>query len=423
MRRAWITYVQAASNTIIQLKLSKAADEGAKPIRQPERHLNPTILEVVKKEVSRLLEADIIYPISDDLLEHCIEVFMDDFSVYGDSFDLCLDNLAKDFSKVALPLSRLLQKDVEFDLSEECMEAFDKIKIALTQAPIVRGPDWSRPFEIMCDLSNYAVGVALTQREGKNPYVIGYVFKTLDGAQSNYTTTEKELLAIVFALDKFRAYLLGSVDYVSKWVEAILTRTDDANDAGLMKKYDIIHKVATAYHPQTNSQAEVSNREIKRILEKIVKPHRKDWSSKLGDALWAYRTAYKTPIGMSPFWKLQLVELECLRLEAYKNSRLYKERMKVVHDENIIRREFRAGELVLLYNSRLRLMPGKLRWEGPYRVEKAESYGVYHLRHPSSPNIFKVNDHRLKLYHGEKMKSNKEVKVFLLEDAPEGEEI
>ncbi|XP_016173570.1 uncharacterized protein LOC107616084 [Arachis ipaensis] len=229
--------------------------------------------------------------------------------------------------------------------------------------------------------------------------------------------------------------------------------------AGLMKKYGIIHKLATAYHPQTNGQAKVSNREIKRILEKIVKPHRKNWSSKLGDALWAYRTAYKTPIDMSPFrlvyekachllveiehkayWavkecntgfgvgverKLQLVEIENLRLEAYENSRLYKERMKAVHDRNIKRRKFRAGELVLLYNSRLKLMPKKLRsrWKGPYRVEKAEPYGVYHLRHPSSPNIFKVNGHRLKLYHGEKMKSNKEVEVFLLEDAPEGEEI
>ncbi|XP_015970536.1 uncharacterized protein LOC107494015 [Arachis duranensis] len=113
--------------------------------------------------------------------------------------------------------------------------------------------------------------------------------------------------------------------------------------------------------------------------------------------------------------KLQLVELENLHLEAYD-----KEKMKAVHDKHIKRREFRLGELALLYNSRLRLMPGKLRsrWEGPYRVEKAEPYRVFHLCHPSSSKFIKVNGHRLKLYDGEKMKDHKELEVFLLEDPP-----
>ncbi|XP_057763216.1 uncharacterized protein LOC130983056 [Arachis stenosperma] len=105
---------------------------------------------------------------------------------------------------------------------------------------------------------------------------------------------------------------------------------------------------------------------------------------------------------------LQLQELENLRLEAYENSRLYKEKVKAVHDKNIKRREFQPGDLVLLYNSRMRLMLGKLRsrWDGPYRVERVEPYRVFHLSHPSSSELIKVNGHRLKLFHGEKMAKN-----------------
>ena len=76
--------------------------------------------------------------------------------------------------------------------------------------PIIKPPDWTIPFEIMCDASNYAFGVVLAQRVDGLSHVIYYASKTLDNAQSNYTTTEKELLAIVFSLDKFRSYLLGS---------------------------------------------------------------------------------------------------------------------------------------------------------------------------------------------------------------------
>jgi len=360
-------------------------EEGTKPVRQPQRRLKPLILDVVKKEVTKLLQAGIIYPISDSiwvspvqvvpkksgitvvknekneliptrvqnswrvcidyrrlnqatrkdhfplpfidqmlerlagkshycfldgfsgyfqiciapedqekttftcpfgtfayrrmpfglcnapgtfqrcmvsifayLLKHCIEVFMDDFTVYGSFFDACVDSLdrvlhrcietnlvlnyekchfmveqgivlghiiskkgievdpakldviaqlpypscvrevrsflghagfyrrfIKDFSKIALPLSNLLQKDVGFDFDERCREAFDCLKKALTTTPIIQPPNWTLPFELMCDASNYALGAVLAQRVGKIPHVIYYASRTLDSTQAN----------------------------------------------------------------------------------------------------------------------------------------------------------------------------------------------------------------------------------------------
>ncbi|KAH9705175.1 hypothetical protein KPL70_011778 [Citrus sinensis] len=116
----------------------------------------------------------------------------------------------KDFSKIAKPLCKLLQKDLTFDFNEVCKVAFNKLKELLTSAPIIQPPDWSLPFEIMCDASNYVVGVVLGQRVGRTAHVIYYASRTLDSAQCNYSTTEKELLAIVFALEKFHSYLLGT---------------------------------------------------------------------------------------------------------------------------------------------------------------------------------------------------------------------
>jgi len=116
----------------------------------------------------------------------------------------------KDFSVISKPLCNLLIKDNVFEWTEHCEKAFVRVKNLLTSAPVIQPPDWSLPFEIMCDASNYAMGAILGQRKDKKSYVIYYASKTLNNAQMNYTTTEKELLTVVFACEKFRSYLIGS---------------------------------------------------------------------------------------------------------------------------------------------------------------------------------------------------------------------
>ena len=237
-----------------------------------------------------------------DMIEEIVEVFMDDFSVYGSSFDSCLVNLSRvlkrceetnlvlnwekchfmvregivlghlvskrgievdkakielieklpppssvkdvrsflghagfyrhfiqDFSKIAKPLTHLLVKDVEFSMSSDCLEAFFRLRRALVTAPIMQSPDWTLPFEIMCDASDYAIGAVLGQRKDKKLHAIYYASKTLDEAQSKYTTTEKEFLAVVFAFEKFRSYLVGS---------KVIVYTDHAAIRFLMAKKD-----------------------------------------------------------------------------------------------------------------------------------------------------------------------------------------
>ena len=116
----------------------------------------------------------------------------------------------KDFSKVAKPLCNLLYKDVDFNFDSSCLESFNKLKHALVSAPIMTAPDWNFPFELMCDTSDFAVGVVLGQRKDKKLHVIYYGSRLLNEAQLNYATTEKDLLAIVFAFDRFRSYLVSS---------------------------------------------------------------------------------------------------------------------------------------------------------------------------------------------------------------------
>ena len=133
----------------------------------------------------------------------------------------------KDFSKIARPLCRLLEKDTRFNFDDFCKAAFEEIKIRLVQAHIMAAPEWDQGFKIMCDASDFAMGAVLGQRKEKIFRAIYYASRTFNEAQENYSTTEKEMLAIVFACENLRPYILGS---------HIIVHTDHATIKHLISK-------------------------------------------------------------------------------------------------------------------------------------------------------------------------------------------
>nr|GFA21587.1 reverse transcriptase domain-containing protein [Tanacetum cinerariifolium] len=305
-----------------------------------------------------------------DMVEKTMEVFMKDFSVFGNSFRNCLSRLDKmlqrcedtnlslnrekshfmvkesivlghKISKNRIEVDRAkvdiiaklphltTVKEYPFVFSEDYIQAFQTLKKKLTKAPILNALNCDLPFELMCDASDFAIGAVLGQRHEKHFKPIHYASKTMNDAKTNYTTTEKKMVAVV-----------------------------------------VTHRLSIAYHPQTSRQVEVSNRGLKRILERIIGENRASWSDKLDDALWAFRTAYKTPIGCTPYklvygkachlpielehkayWALkqenfdltvagdhqknQLNELNEILDQAYENSLIYKEKTKKIHDSKL----------------------------------------------------------------------------------------
>nr|GFC49733.1 reverse transcriptase domain-containing protein [Tanacetum cinerariifolium] len=114
----------------------------------------------------------------------------------------------KDFSKISRPMTHLLEKNSPLIFSNECIQAFKTLKDKLTEAPILIAPNWDQPFELMCDASDFTVGAVLGQRIEKHFRPIHYASKTMNQAEANYTTTEKEMIPVVYAFEKFRSYLI-----------------------------------------------------------------------------------------------------------------------------------------------------------------------------------------------------------------------
>nr|GEW02705.1 reverse transcriptase domain-containing protein [Tanacetum cinerariifolium] len=393
-------------------------EDDFKPAVQHQRRVNPKIHEVIKKEVLKLLDAELIYPISDSpwvggvcidyrklndatRKDHFPLPFMDQMieRLAGNEYYCFLDGFSGYFQ---IPTDPQDQEKTTLTCPYGTCEAL------LLGRPLL--------VQNLCGSSHPAGKISQHDEMPQNAIQVCEIF---DVWGINFMGP--------FLSSRGNKYILVAVDYLSKWVEAKALPTNDArvvykflkslfarfgtpraiiidrgtyfcNDqfAKVMLKYGVTHHLATAHHPQTSGQVEVSNRGLKRILERTVGENRASWSDKLDDALWAFRTAFKTPIGCTPYklvyekachlpielehkayWalkhvnfnllttgnhrKVQLNELNELRNQAYENSLIYKEKTKRIHDSKIKDRVFNVGDRVLLFNYRLKIFLGKLK--------------------------------------------------------------
>nr|GEZ94213.1 reverse transcriptase domain-containing protein [Tanacetum cinerariifolium] len=383
-------------------------EEDYKPAVQHQRRVNPKIHDVIKKEVEKLLDAGLIYPIFD--------------------------------SPWVSPVHYVPKKGgftvVENELIPTRLVTGWRVCIDYRKLnEVTRKDHFPLPFMDQ-----------MLERLARNEY---YYF--LDGFsryfqipidprdQEKTTFTAHMALLPTVACLSACAMLQALFKGICSPQAIISDRgTHFCNDqfSKVMLKYGVTHRLSTAYYPQTSGQVEVSNRGLKRILERTIEENRASWSDKLDDALWAFRTAYKTPIGCTPYklvygkachlpielehkayWALkqanfdltvagdhqknQLNELNEIHDQAYENSLIYKEKTKKIYDSKIKNCVFNIGDQVLLFNSRLKIFSGKLktRCSGPFIITKVFPYSTIELSQANGPN-FKVNGHIVKQYFG-----------------------
>nr|GEU30148.1 reverse transcriptase domain-containing protein [Tanacetum cinerariifolium] len=420
--------------------------DDAKPAIQQQRRVNQKIHEVIKKEVIKLLDAGLIYPISDSpwfSTVHCVRWHVP--KVHDGHFprhDLGNDGGAENLVANKLPrLENPHQSNLE---KKEITETFPLKTLRM----VTFCGDSCTPWFV--DIANYHAGnffVKGMSSQQKKKFFKDvkhyfwddpYLFRICVDQVIRRCVYGQEAVDILTACHNGPTEGHHGANYIAKKVfdsgfywptiyrdaHDLVTRCN-ACQRQVMLKYGVTHHLSTTYHPQTSGQVEVSNHGLKRNLERNVGENRASWSDKLDDALWAFRIAFKTPIGYTPpyklvyekachlpielehkaYWalkhcsydlktagdhqKVQMNELNELCDQAYENSLIYKEKTKKIHVFKVNNCVFNVVDRVLLFNSRLKIFSGKLktRWTGPFTVAQVFPYGTVELSSTNRPRI------------------------------------
>nr|GEY51063.1 hypothetical protein [Tanacetum cinerariifolium] len=307
-----------------------------------------------------------------DMIEKTMEVFMDDFS---EKYHFMV--------KEAIVLGhKIFKNGIEVD----------KAKVDV----ITKLPHPTTVKDIRCFLghagfyqSDFAIGAVLGQRQDKHFRPIHYASKTMTEAESNYTTTEKEMLAVVYAFEKYQSYLImnKSIMYTNHFALKYLFAKKDSK-ARLLRWVLLLQEFAFKVIDTKGAENLAADH-----LSRLENPHQ--------NMLY--------PMKINESFSLETLNLVStkvqpneLRDQAYENSLIYKEKTKRLHDSEIKDRVFNISDRVLLFNSRLKIFYGKIkpRWSGPFTISHVFPYGTVELSQPTGLN-FKVNGHRLKHYFGE----------------------